>query len=83
MNLIAISDIYSDIGIVQDLISIISKSRDNEAVIIVAGDIGMKTASKHYGHDVNSVIFSLSKICKHIKVTMERTKLIARQPNLT
>ena len=91
MNLIAISDIYSDIGIVQDLISIISKSRDNEAVIIIAGDIGIKITSKHYGRDVNNLIFSLSKICKHIfylpgdsdnkqlKITVPNAKNLDRQ----
>lgn len=66
MNLIAISDIYSDIGTLQDLISVIRKSTDNEAVIIIAGDIGIKTTSKHYGRDANNIILLLSKICKHI-----------------
>lgn len=66
MNLIAISDIYSDISALQDLISVISKSTDNKVVIIIAGDIGIKTTSKHYRRDANNMILSLSKICKHI-----------------
>lgn len=66
MNLIAISDIYSDIHVIQEFVSMIGKSVNNKPVIIITGDIGIKTVSKHYGRDVNNVIFSFSKICKHI-----------------
>ncbi len=66
MNLIAISDIYSDTLLIQEFISMINKSTDKNTAIIIAGDIGIKTTSKHYKHDVNDIIFSLSKICKHI-----------------
>lgn len=65
LDLIAISDVYADTHIVQGLISMISKPIDKEAIII-AGDIGINTASKHYTQDVNNVILSLSKICKHL-----------------
>lgn len=66
MNLIAISDIYSDIDMIQDLISILDKSNDDKPTIIIAGDIGIRTKSKHYSRDVNNIISSLSKICKHL-----------------
>lgn len=66
MKIIAISDIYSDIGIVQDLISIIEESNDEKPIIIIAGDIGIRTKSKHYNRDVNNIISSLSKICQNV-----------------
>jgi len=66
LNLIAISDIYSDIDMIQDLISIIKKSNDDKPTIIIAGDIGIRPKSKHYIYDVNKIIASLSNICKQI-----------------
>jgi len=66
LKLIAISDIYSDIGIVQQLISIIKKSDDDKLTVIIAGDIGIRAASKHYSSDVNTIVSSLSKICQNV-----------------
>lgn len=66
MRIIAISDIYSDISVVQDLISIIKKSNDEKPIIIIAGDVGIRPKSKHYTRDVNKIISSLSNVCKHI-----------------
>ena len=66
MDLIALSDIYSDTQTVQEFVSIISKTTENKPVIIITGDIGIKTTSKHYEQEINSIIQSLSKICKQI-----------------
>ena len=66
MDLIALSDIYSDTQTVQEFVSIISKTTENKPVIIITGDIGIKTTSKHYEQEINSTIQSLSKICKQI-----------------
>jgi len=66
LKLIAISDIYSDISIVQELITLIKKSNNEKPVIIIAGDIGIRATSKHYTNNVNNILSSLSKICKHI-----------------
>jgi len=66
LDLIALSDIYSDTQTVQEFVSIISKTTENKPVIIITGDIGIKTTSKHYEQEINSIIQSLSKICKQI-----------------
>jgi Icc-related predicted phosphoesterase len=66
MQLIAIADIYSDAHVIQEFISIISKQTDEDTTLIIAGDIGIRTASKTYEKDINNTIASLSKISKHI-----------------
>jgi Icc-related predicted phosphoesterase len=67
LNLIAISDLYSDIGIVQQLTSIINNYLvKDDTIIVIAGDIGIRPASKHYQRDIKNIIYLLSKICKHI-----------------
>ena len=66
MQLIAIADIYSDVHLIQEFLSIISKQTYEDTNLIIAGDIGIRTASKNYEKDINNTISSLSKICKHI-----------------
>jgi len=66
MQLIAIADIYSDANLIQDFLSIVGKRTDEDTVLIIAGDIGIRTSSKNYEKDINNTISSLSKICKHI-----------------
>jgi Icc-related predicted phosphoesterase len=66
LDLIAISDIYSDTQTIQEFVSIISQITDNKPVLIVTGDIGIRTTSPHYKQDINNITSSLSKICKQI-----------------
>jgi Icc-related predicted phosphoesterase len=66
MQLIAIADIYSDAHLIQEFISLTSRQIDEDATLIIAGDIGIRTASKNYENDVNNTISSLSKIYKHV-----------------
>jgi Icc-related predicted phosphoesterase len=65
MDIVAISDIYSDMDIIQEFTHIIGRL-GNKPVIIIAGDIGIKTASTHYGQDVSKILASLSKIGKQV-----------------
>jgi Icc-related predicted phosphoesterase len=66
MNIIAISDIYSDISIVKELTLIAKRIADDKPIIIIAGDIGIRTTSTHYKQDINSIINILSQISKKI-----------------
>jgi Icc-related predicted phosphoesterase len=66
MDIIALSDIYSDINTIQEFIQIASQSIDNKPTIIITGDIGIRTALTHYKQDINTIINSLSKISKQI-----------------
>jgi Icc-related predicted phosphoesterase len=66
MQLIATADIYSDAHLIQEFISITSKQADEDATVIIAGDIGIRTTSKNYENDINNTISSLSKTCKHV-----------------
>jgi len=66
MDIIAISDIYSDMHTIQEFILITSQITDNKPVLIITGDIGIRTTSPHYKQDINNIINSLSKICKQI-----------------
>jgi len=63
LELIAISDIYADILRVKGLVSILGSSGAENRIIIVAGDIGIKTASENQVKDALSM---LSTICKHL-----------------
>jgi Icc-related predicted phosphoesterase len=66
MEVIAISDIYSDIRTIQEFIQIASQTTDNKPIIIITGDIGIRTTSTHYKQDMNRIIDSLSEISKQI-----------------
>ena len=66
MEIIAISDIYSDIYTIQEFIRIASQTTDNKLIIIITGDIGIRTTSTHYKQDINNIIDSLSEISKQI-----------------
>jgi Icc-related predicted phosphoesterase len=66
MDIVAISDIYSDIGIIQEFAQIVGQLIDNKPIIIIAGDIGIKVASTHYGQDISKILASLSKISKQV-----------------
>ncbi|MHA1381297.1 MAG: metallophosphoesterase family protein [Candidatus Helarchaeota archaeon] len=66
LELIAISDIYSDIKIVQELISTLEKTEKKNRIIIVAGDIGLKARSRHYNRDVNQILSFLSSVCSYL-----------------
>ena len=66
MDLIAISDIYSDIQTIQEFVQIASQTTDDKPILIITGDIGIRTTSPHYKQDINNIISSLSKISKQI-----------------
>jgi hypothetical protein len=66
MDIIAISDIYSDINTIQEFIQITSQTADNKPIIIITGDIGIRTTSTRYKQDINTIINSLSEISKQI-----------------
>lgn len=59
----AISDIYGDILLVKGLVSMLGQSESENIILIVAGDISIKTASKH---DVQDTLSTLSAVCKHL-----------------
>jgi len=63
MDIVAISDIYSDVNVIQEFIQFINQPLD---VIIVAGDIGIRTTSAHYEQDINKILTLLSKISKQV-----------------
>lgn len=64
--MIAISDVYTDLHMVQDLVSMLGKSGREKRVIIVAGDMGIKATSRHYTQDVNNILLLLSTVCRHL-----------------
>jgi Icc-related predicted phosphoesterase len=66
MNIIAISDIYSDISIVEELTHITKRIADGKPIIIIAGDIGLRTTPTRYKQDINHIINILSQISKQI-----------------
>jgi Icc-related predicted phosphoesterase len=66
MDVIAISDIYSDTKITTEFTELIKQIINNKPIIIIAGDIGIKTASHRYHQSINEIIYSLSKISKQI-----------------
>lgn len=59
MNIIAISDIYSDVNIIQEFTQFTSKNK--KPIIIVVGDIGIGT-SPRYKQEVEYILSLLSKI---------------------
>ena len=63
MNIVAISDIYSDMNVIQEFIQFINQPLD---VIILAGDTGIRTTSAHYEQDINKILTLLSKISKQV-----------------
>ena len=66
MDIITISDIYSDIHTIQEFIQIASQTTHDKPIIIITGDIGIRTTSTRYKQDINNIIDSLSKISKQI-----------------
>jgi Icc-related predicted phosphoesterase len=66
MDIIAISDIYSDMHTIQEFILLTSQITDKKPTIIVTGDIGIRTTSTHYKQDTKNIIDSLSKISNQI-----------------
>ena len=84
MEIIAISDIYSDIYTIQEFIRIASQTTDNKLIIIITGDIGIRTTSTHYKQDINNIIDSLSEISKqviYIPGDSDNKQLEIRAPN--
>jgi Icc-related predicted phosphoesterase len=67
MQIIAISDIYGDEEIVEELIDRI-KSRSNERIVIVAGDIGLydKREENDYLERVRRIFYMLLSVCKSV-----------------
>jgi Icc-related predicted phosphoesterase len=75
-------------NIIQEFIQIISQPLD---MIIVAGDIGIRTTSAHYEQDINKILTLLSKISKQVfyipgdsdakefKIAMPNVKNLDRQ----
>jgi len=66
MDIIAISDIYSDMHTIQEFILLTSQITGKKPIIIVTGDIGIRTTSTHYTQDTKNIIDSLSKISSQI-----------------
>lgn len=66
MNIITISDIYSDMHTIQEFIQIASQTTHDKPIIVITGDIGIRTTSARYKQDINNIIDSLSKISKQI-----------------
>ncbi len=67
MQILAISDIYGDEEIVEELIERI-KSRSNERIIVVAGDIGLydKREEKDYMERLRRIFYLLLSACKSV-----------------
>jgi len=66
VDLIAISDIYGDISIVKEFLSRLNESKKHNRIIVVAGDLGIKTRSQNYFENVNKILDLLSKKCKYL-----------------
>lgn len=66
MDLIAISDIYGDVRIVREFLSRLSTTEKDDRIIIVAGDIDIKTSSEHYFKNVSRILKLLSKNCRYL-----------------
>ncbi len=67
MEILAISDIYGDEEIVEELVDRI-KSRSNERIVIVAGDIGLydKREESNYLEKVRGILYMLLGACKFV-----------------
>jgi len=61
--LIAISDIYGDISLAQGLVSMLGRSESENRIIVIAGDMSIKTAPER---DVQGALSLLSAVCKHL-----------------
>lgn len=63
LDLIAISDIYGDILHVKKLVSILEKSKSENRIIIIAGDISIRSTSEQ---DIQDILSMLSANCKYL-----------------
>jgi len=66
LEFIVVSDIYSDIATIHELVSITSQTTVCKPIIIITGDIGIKTTSPHYKRDTRQIFDLLSKMSKQI-----------------
>lgn len=66
LDLIAISDIYADIDVLSHLVSMWGERERENRVTIVAGDIGIKSASRHYVQDIHHAFSLLSKVSRYL-----------------
>lgn len=65
MELIAISDIYGSVRIVEELLSKLDASKVNKRIVVAAGDLGIK-ASRDYHKDVSRILTLLAKSCRYL-----------------
>jgi Icc-related predicted phosphoesterase len=63
LDLIAISDIYGDISLAKGLVSMLGRSESENRIIVIAGDMSIKTAPER---DVEGTLSLLSAVCKHL-----------------
>lgn len=61
--MIAISDIYGDISLAKALVSMLGRSESENRIIVIAGDMSIKTAPER---DVQGTLSLLSAVCKHL-----------------
>jgi len=63
LDLIAISDIYGDISLAKGLVSMLGRSQSENRIIVIAGDMDIKTAPER---DVQGTLSLLSAVCKYL-----------------
>jgi Icc-related predicted phosphoesterase len=66
VDLIAISDVYADMHILSDLILMLDPREKENRVTVIAGDIGIKSATENYIHDIYKVFTLLLKVNKYV-----------------
>jgi Icc-related predicted phosphoesterase len=66
LELIAISDIYGDILRTKGLVSMLRQLKSEDRILIVAGDISIKTASERLEKEALSALSMLSKLCTNL-----------------
>ena len=65
MELIAISDIYSSVKMVEELLSKLDPFRADKRIVVIAGDVGIK-ASHDYRENVREILTLLAENCRYL-----------------
>lgn len=65
MELIAISDIYGSVRMVNELLSKLDASRVDKRIVVIAGDLGIK-AFHDYHENVRKILTLLAKNCRYL-----------------
>lgn len=94
MDIIAISDIYFDVNIIQEFVRITNRLTDDRPIVIIAGDIGIKTMPTIYRQHIEEILTTLSEVSrqvfyvpgdsdiKEIEVTIPNVKNLDKQSHI-